>query len=715
MPPANPLKCHPTQAIKKAMMASRPQGKGRAIAFLFVLICLPAVAQFEYTQTTGTTSIVGYSGPGGTVAIPDQIDGLPVTSIAAGAFSNHVEINNVIIPNTVTDIGSSAFLNCIWLFDVTLPRNLQDIPDYTFSGCVQLAHVEIPGSVTNIGYRAFSSCASLTDVVIPDNVRKIGDWAFENCTRLRSASIGRGVLTVGYWSFYNCSNLATVQIGSSVTNLNSGAFEYCTRLRSIYFLGDMPAAIDPFSGDGYKAVVYYVPTARGWGATFDGLQTAPWDARLVVGNSSLEGNGFTIGLTATTNLAVTVESCINLTNPTWTRIATNTILNGDTVFLDTTFGNSAVRFYRLQPAPPVSYDYAISNGTIAVTQLLDSSPVLIIPETINGLPVTAIAPQAFWNRTDLLSVTIPDTVQTIGDIAFDGCVNLTNVVLGNSVRDIGGEAFNRCTSLSTVHIPASVTNIGAEAFASCSSLLAITVDPQNGFYADLSGVLVDFPRKLLIQYPLARQGDYTVPAGVNQIGDHSFANCVGLTDVSFPESLQNIGDSAFSYCQSLATVTDSTSVTNIGAFAFDGCATLTTIELGTNLISIGPDAFDSCRSLDGLLLPDTLQSIGPWAFEGCVQLHQLAIPDHVNSIAEETFLACETLTNVVVGAGVTNVADYAWAFCPALTSLYFKGNAPAVGSAPFFGYTTNVTVFYTPGTSGWGPTFGGRPTAVWNQ
>jgi hypothetical protein len=148
----------------------------------------------------------------------------------------------------------------------------------------------------------------------------------------------------------------------------------------------------------------------------------------------------------------------------------------------------------------------------------------------------------------------------------------------------------------------------------------------------------------------------------------------------------SIGEDAFAFCSSLTSVTIPDSVTSIGYQAFGWCTSLRDVTMGSSVTSIAQLAFFDCERLTNVTIPDSVTSIGNWAFE-----------------------LCFGLTNVTIGRRVTSIGNGAFVNCH-LTSVYFRGDAPSLGSEL---YGDNETVYYLPGTSGWGPTFGGRPTAPW--
>jgi len=289
-----------------------------------------------------------------------------------------------------------------------------------------------------------------------------------------------------------------------------------------------------------------------------------------------------------------------------------------------------------------------------------------------------------------------------------------SIEFGDSLVDIGVRAFVQ-SGLTHVLIPRSVTNIGAAAFATCTNLLAIDVAAMNPTYRSIGGVLFDETSTDLIACPAGRAGTYTIADTVIRIGASAFGGCVNLTSVTIPDSVTNIGSGAFGGCGGLPNLTIPESVTDIGGFAFSGCTSLTNIAIPNRVSNIGDYTFWGCTNLIGVTIGSSVTNIGYWAFSGCLNLPSVTIPDRVTRLEWGAFYGCRSLTTVRIGSRVTNIGEMAFESCPSLMGVFFKGNAfylvPFMSYA--FGGDTNATVYYLPGTTGWGPTFGGLPTALW--
>ena len=180
--------------------------------------------------------------------------------------------------------------------------------------------------------------------------------------------------------------------------------------------------------------------------------------------------------------------------------------------------------------------------------------------TFDG-PVTTIGDYAFLS-TSLTSITIPDSVTSIGSCAFEECDSLTIITIPASVASIGNSAFEGCTGLTSITIPEGVTSISGYAFYECESLESIII-----------------------------------PNSVTSIGEHAFGYCYNLTSINIPDSVISIGEWAFDSCESLTSVTIPDSVTTIGNLAFAYCYSLTSVTIGNSVTEIGNSAFLYCSSL----------------------------------------------------------------------------------------------------------------------
>ncbi|MDR3292787.1 MAG: leucine-rich repeat protein [Clostridiales bacterium] len=258
--------------------------------------------------------------------------------------------------------------------------------------------------------------------------------------------------------------------------------------------------------------------------------------------------------------------------------------------------------------------YAVVGGWAA-----EQKTEIVIPETHNGKPVIAIGYEskntlllAFSGYHELTSITLPNSITSIGYAAFSDCWNLTSIELPN-VTSIGERAFSNCSGLTSIELP-NVTSVGAGAFDNCDGLTSINVDESNLYYSTLDGVLYNKDKTILIAYPGGKTGAaFTAPNSVTSIGEGAFSGCSGLTTITLP-NVTSIGDWAFYNCSGLTTIT-LPNVTSIGDAAFAFCGGLTTITL-PKVTSIGNEAFRGCRGLIKITLPN-VTSIGYEAFSYC--------------------------------------------------------------------------------------------------
>ena len=373
------------------------------------------------------------------------------------------------------------------------------------------------------------------------------------------------------------------------------------------------------------------------------------------------------------------------------------------------------------------------DGTVTITNYGGSEKELAIPDTLDGMNVTAIGYAAFAECQSLESVIIPETVSRLQDYAFSqcrslksaqlpesivslgrgvfkncilleevniptslttvamemfaGCTSLTEIEIPQTIRSLGDSAFSGCSGLSEIVLPDNVTSLGSAAFRSCVNLERINLSPRlttigNNAFADC--------------YEL---DSIDLPHTVRQIGQSAFMNCINLTQITLPESITNLGYSIFSGCSALSQVNLPDNLQSIPDSAFSACSSLRSIDLPESVTSIGVSAFAACVSLEEIVLPDSVTSLGNGVFSDCESLIRVELSDDIEAIPSEAFRYCDNLQSVVVPSGVSEVGNNAFADCAALEAVFLPASIARedFGSTVFYN-SPNVTLYVLNGS-----------------
>ncbi|MCQ2244394.1 MAG: leucine-rich repeat domain-containing protein [Bacteroidaceae bacterium] len=188
-----------------------------------------------------------------------------------------------------------------------------------------------------------------------------------------------------------------------------------------------------------------------------------------------------------------------------------------------------------------------------------------------------------------------------------------------------------CSSLTSVTIPTSITSIGENAFEGCSSLPVI----DNIRYADT----------YLVEVIDHKCTSVNVKEGTRYIGSHAFETCLWLTSVTIPNSVTNIGDHAFEFCSSLTSVNIPNSVTSLGNGAFQYCSSLTSIDIPNSVTNLGEGAFSGCSRLTSITISNSITSIKEATFSRC-GLISVTIPNSVKNIESYAFYGCLNIQDI---------------------------------------------------------------------
>ncbi len=367
-----------------------------------------------------------------------------------------------------------------------------------------------------------------------------------------------------------------------------------------------------------------------------------------------------------------------------------------------------------------------SNPYLCLVNVPDKKIVSFeIPET------TRVIYSAFQNCSELKQIKIPESVVTIGDYAFHGCVRLSRIEFSTGLRRIGSYAvgskyilklnlpegvveiddwaFYNCEYLEKVSIPNSIQSIGRNVFASTpgsmqynwyrgESFLGNAENPYLYLYNAYQKKELILPSgTALITSTVFKRGTpfetITVEAG-NTVY-HADGNCLirtadktlllGCNDSVIPTdgSVTSIADFAFRSCKTLEKVTIPNGVTSIGASAFANCEQLAELELPESMIAIGASAFSNCIALTELTIRDNVKAIGNEAFSGCRELQNAMIPDSVMEIGHGAFQNCEMLETVILGDGIRSLRYDTFYCCYNLANVTLSDQLREIGESAF--------------------------------
>ena len=572
-------------------------------------------------------------------------------------------------------VGNCAFSDCINLTDLKLSDSVISLYDSAFSGCVNLKNIEFGNNVKYIGNNAFLNCKLLSNLTIPESVVNIGESAFKNCTNLISITLNNGLAEIGVAAFEGCYKLVElynlslldITLGSN-TNGSVGlyALDIYTNAEEESKLVTTESGCIFYNGLEEKYIISYVGS----------------DNQLILPGNF---NGQDYGIYA-------YAFCYrdNLTK----------IVIPDSIL---SIGVSA-----FDNCKGLTYN-EYSNGLYLA---LDSNPygilIKIKDTTVTSVTINSgakmIADCAFMG-SNISSITIPDSVISLGERTFYGCSNLYNVVIPNGLKSIGARAFYACSAVENISLPESVTSIGDSAFFSCTGLKKLVL--PNGI-AEIGTTPfemcpleeISIPAKAISYIPKSNLTIVTITSG-ERLEKNAFKDCTKITSISLPDSITCVEKDAFTGCTNLNyyedengtylgnsnnhhlvlvsaknnkvtefTLSEKTKI--IYDEAFYQFAELKSINLD-GITSIGRAAFMYCTKLESAVTADSAAYIGEDAFNNCDSLKSFTVPEGVSQILGQTFKDCSNLENVKLPDNIDYIAGSAFVNCPKLKYEEYKG------------------------------------------
>ena len=483
------------------------------------------------------------------------------------------KLKEITLPDRITTIPAYCFYNVPTLVTVSF-GNIKTIEEHAFNTCSALKNISFEG-VEHIGLRAFSGCASLTEVVLPDSVTYVGGYAFASTSKLVSITLGKGVEHFGNFPFLSDG----ITFGAVEPALyQASALKVISVSKDNAYFAEIDGALYGREADGIDfgeaSVLYCVPPAR----DSDYFQSAPStriivpyavhnqkNLKTVVLNDGMEN----IGKGAFYNS----KKLQSLSLPaTVTNIGASILLNCPAV----------TSFYIAEGNEKYSSDgHLVYEGTVLTTYFGDESVPMDI---VIKAGITEIQSAVFMNKANIVSLTIPDSVTTIGEKAFSGCSGITAINIGKGLK-----------------------NIDSSVFAHLQSLQTITVSADNPYFTAENNILYSKDGKSLI---LAAAGngmtELNIKEGVTEIWDYAFSYHKTLKSAKIPNTVKTIGDYSFYECRKIEYLYCSEVLESIGAYAFA-------------FDTANPENTDTRRCSDTLkdvLFYGNLKSIGDYAFNG---------------------------------------------------------------------------------------------------
>ena len=372
------------------------------------------------------------------------------------------------------------------------------------------------------------------------------------------------------------------------------------------------------------------------------------------------------------------------------------------------------------------WEYTLSEGNAVITAYRGSGTKVTVPSEIDGLSVVGIGNGVFQDHYDLVSVTLPSNLRSIGQYAFSGCTSLTSITLPKKLENVGYHAFYNTQRLEKI----TVNSVKLSDFSNNDTYYNAGKEVEGGVAVEFSDAVTRIPAKMFA----VSSGDYynriksvKIGKAVTYIGDYAFAACYDLKTVTIPSdsALMTIDQYAFSGCTGLTSITLPRKLENVGYHAFYNTQRLEKITVNSvklsdfsnndtfynagkevedgitvkfsNAVTRIPSymfdgTYDNCPNINKVSIGKGVTYIGYAAFRNCPSIRSISFASgsKVSKIDGYAFEDCDRVTSIVLPNTVTEIGSYAFTYCDNLSTIRFSGNCPKINSYAFNQVTANA-------------------------
>lgn len=638
-------------------------------------------------STTTKDSIIWYTMDG---SAPSSANGIkytgPITlrktlEIRAVATKEGLESSNVISAQYY-DMYSSSPEKFFFATEKGAISINSDVPESEIPSVLIIPSTWKGIDVVEIAAGGFSGLLGVQNILLPDTIKKISANAFNGCIEIESIDIGKYVEDIAGSAF-------------SGWNENQRINDYSGQIRA-NTLNNCNARIYATVKTETQTVSGYTGMKNLYGITLNDNITA------------IEANAF--------------SGCVNLEEfvlPSYVTMIGSLAFNDCTkirsITLPKTLSTLADDAFTGWTNEQSIYD---NSGKTLETKFDNSSARIYvkIPRELNKQKVTEIPANAGAGRNDIYGLEIPDTVETIGDYAFEG-TSIEKIVIPATVKSLGLEVFKGWNDSQNVEIiyggyNAKVSDdglhtpfTGTDAVFKVSipyDVLEIKSDAFNGMTSLVEISIPDSVKTIgLYSFKGTSLRDVSLGNGVTSIGCGSFMDCVNLKDMDLGSKLTSIGENSFENCTELSSLIIPRMVERIEASAFENCTKLATVSFETesSLCLIGDKAFAGCNSLSAISIPDSVSNIGSEVFNNCILLETISFGRNIASIGSKAFAHCNSLREAVLPDSIESIGDELFSYCDVLESVNLGTGVSSIPTKAFVG-SSNIKTIVAPNCMG---------------